>query len=227
MKRSKTISNLLATALLFAASVATAQSSSAIGGEVSAQQAAPALPGKVYVGDFQHVASVGSIGPVARMHAARDEKKEDENAKLLADAVVKALKSKGVDAQRLIPNQPLPSSGWLVNGTFKETISHTPFPMVSALIKPSGPNTESDIRMLNLSTEGSGNSANFSSTSNLMGNGSSFSTNPYKIAAHIVIHRIEADTSMNTLANTVADRIVKAGTQGMAGAPRIAAETSH
>jgi hypothetical protein len=225
MNASKATSGLLAILLIFSASVATAQPSSAISGEASAQHAPVALLGNVYIGDFQPVAPAGSPGLVARMHAARDAKKEDSNAQLLADAIVKALQNKGVSAHRLTSHQPIPTSGWMVKGTFQETISHTPFPMVSALIKPNAPNTVSDIRMLSLSNVGSGAMANFSSTGTLKGNGTSFSTNPYKLAAHIVVHRIEADTSMNTSANAIADRIVVEGTQGVNDARRVAAVT--
>jgi len=161
------------------------------------------------------------------MHAARDAKKVGSNAQLLADAIVKALQNKGVSAHRLTSHQSIPTSGWMVKGTFQETISHTPFPMVSALIKPNVPNTDSDIRMLNLSNAGSGAPANFSSAGTLKGNGTSFSTNPYKLAAHIVVHRIEADTSMNTLANAIADRIIVEGTQGVNDMPRVAAVTTQ
>jgi hypothetical protein len=163
----------------------------------------------VYVGDFTPTLPTADSesGLFRRMKAEHDEKKINANAQSLSDAVVAAFRSKGVVAYRVSASQP-PVSGWLIDGSYQQTISHNPFPILTSLVQPSQPNTDASIHITDLTAEHAGTLASFTSAATLKGQGSSFSTNPYKIAAHIVVHHIEASSSMNTLANAIADRIV-------------------
>lgn len=166
----------------------------------------------IYVGDFQTVASSTETasGPFARLHAKHDAKKIDANAQTLAEAVIKSLQKKGLTAVSLSSTQRAPTAGLLVDGTYAQTISHSLFPMISALAQSGKPNTDATVRITDLDATHAGTPTSFTSDATLKGQGTSLSTNPYKLVAHIVIKHIEASTSMNALADSIADSIVAA-----------------
>jgi hypothetical protein len=166
----------------------------------------------IYVGNFQTVtpSAATKSGSFARMRAERDAKKIDANAQKLSAAVVKSLQKKGVAAYSLSSMHSIPATGWLVDCTYTQTISHSPFPMISSLVSADKPNTDAAIHIRDLSAAHVGDPVSFTSSATLKGQGTSFSTNPYKLAAHIVIHRIEAYSSMSSLADAIANSILAA-----------------
>jgi hypothetical protein len=166
----------------------------------------------IYVGNFQTVtpSAATESGYFARMRAERDAKKIDANAQKLAEAVVESLQKKGVSAYRLSSTRPIPKTGWLVDCTYMQTISHSPFPMISSLVSADKPNTDAAIHIRDLSAPHADAPVSFTSSATLKGQGTSFSTNPYKLAAHIVVHRIEAYSSMSSLADAIASSILAA-----------------
>lgn len=198
---------LAATGLITACASSSAQSM--VGKPASSATVQHARLPVIYVGDFTPTLPTpdSESGLFRRMKAEHDAKKIHTNAQSLSDAVVAALQGKGVVAYRASASQP-PVSGWLIDGSYQQTISHNPFPMLTSLVQPSQPNTDASIHITDLTAEHAGTLASFTSTAALKGQGSSISTNPYKLAAHVVVHRLEANSSMNALANAIADRIV-------------------
>lgn len=164
----------------------------------------------IYVGDFttQAPTADSESGLLRREKAEHDAKKINANAQSLTEAVVTALHNKGWVAYRINSSQPLPSSGWLVDGNYQQAISHKLLPSISSLMQPKQPNTDVSIRIVDLGAKHAGTLAAFSNAATLKGQGTSLASNPYMIAAAVIANRIEANSSINTLAGAIADRVV-------------------
>jgi hypothetical protein len=177
--------------------------------QVSAQSQY-SLPKVVYVGEFTPITPSASDegGLFARKRAQHDAKKIDANAAALADAVVAALRTRGVNSLRLPPGEERPQSGWLLEGSYHQTISHSSLSAIAGLVGDEKPNTDTVISIRDLSSGANGTLSTFTSTTTLRGQGTSFSTNPYILVARVVIHRAEATSSMADLAGGVADRVI-------------------
>jgi len=84
---------------------------------------AAAPPAVVYVADFELAPnSVQSGTPSAALpiHAYLEQSKAQSLIPTMSDAIVQDLTKKGIVAERLPVDSPLPKQGWLVRGTFIE-----------------------------------------------------------------------------------------------------------
>jgi hypothetical protein len=82
----------------------------------------PAPPAIVYVADFElQPGSIQSQAPLASLlplHGYFQKSKAHSLVDKMSNAIVADLTEKGITAQRLPANAPIPSQGWLVRGTF-------------------------------------------------------------------------------------------------------------
>jgi hypothetical protein len=164
----------------------------------------------VVVRDFTPVNQGGSGHfPGSRLRSMRNSMKIDENASALSEDIVKALGARGIAACHASAQTVLPASGWLVTGEFDEAI---PAGFGSALRSKGSsdqpPNTHVAVQLADLSARGGEPSVRIDASDQLKGQKSAAAPKPYGAAARFVINEVEASSSLDDLAGSIADRIV-------------------
>lgn len=187
------------------------------------QDASPCAQASVFVRDFRAQSTESGSSRVigSRLRAARNSVKVDQNASSLAQGIVKALNAKGVASCRIASDAALPQTGWLVSGEFDQALPSG----IGAALPSAGSsekNTHVTVRLARLAA-GADSAASAAAVlhadDTLKGQKPPAVPNPYAAAARFVIGHVEAMSSIDELAGSIADGIFEqkakldAGTQ--------------
>ena len=226
MKIRKTWLTLLASCCLLIGAQANAQSSlpdalanrsrADAGGAFGSRQL-------IYVRDLGAALQPGSAPgrPLSRLRSARNDKKVEHNALALSEGIVRALNARGFRAYRLSGQSPVPPAGWLIDGTFDEQMSQGMLSSLSSIGSTfqGAPNTDVLVRITDLASDPDKPLAVIGTSGALKGQGTFVAFNPYAAAARFVIRTVEASSSLDALADKVAEQIVAATSNQTADAP--------
>jgi len=180
-------------------------------------------PAVVYVQDFELAPdSIQSEAPTAALplHAYLEQHKAESLVATMSTAIVDDLTKKGIAAQRLPANAPLPKQGWLVRGVFQKIDEGN---RVRRAIIGFG-SGQTDLSVTTTTDDLSTGTApaplytaQTDSTSNKMP-GAVVTLNPYAAAAKFVLAGRDLDHSTQATAGKIADLVI--ARVNAAGAPK-------
>jgi hypothetical protein len=171
-----------------------------------------ARPAVVYVSDFEMAPdSVQSEDPFAALplHAYKEESKARSLVATMSNSIVADLGKKGITAERLPANSPIPNEGWLVRGVFQKVDEGDR--ARRAVIGFGFGQTDLQVAAWvdDLSAKAAAlpfYRAQLDATSNKMP-GAAITLNPYVAAAKYVIAGHDLDRSAQATAEKIADQV--------------------
>jgi hypothetical protein len=176
---------------------------------------APAAASRpVYVQDFEAlVQESGSSrgGPLSRRREGRASKKAWKSAGSLSSAIADEFKAAGYPSQRIARDAPLPTSGWLVTGTFYALDSQSGAIRVPSFLSGGSPapNTQVTVSIADLAVNPTAPFIVFGTAEALRGQEAPAGWNPYVVAAKFVVNKVESSGDIEKLAKEIVATIMK------------------
>jgi hypothetical protein len=173
-----------------------------------AENTASTLP-KMYVGTFQPVTQTSSgFGPLHAIRTDLHRIKADQNAARLSKALAEALKKQQLSAELLPSGGAEPATGWLVQGVYYALDDHSGLITVPLLNASKGPNVEVTITIADYAKDPDTPFAVLGTDAALKGQGAAVGWNPYVVAAHFVVNKVQGQNSLDSLADEIAHKIL-------------------
>ena len=164
----------------------------------------------LYVGKFQPVEHAPSgFGPLHALNSDIHRLKADSNAARLSSALVEALRKLQAQAEPLPTDAALrPHAGWLIQGVFYALDENSRLISVPLLSSHKGPNVEVSVTVADCARDCDIPFAVIGTDAALKGQGTAISWNPYVAAAKFVVHQVQGQDALATLADQIARKVL-------------------
>ena len=171
---------------------------------------AASSPPILYVEPFQPVTVKSSgIGPLHAVSSHLHARRADVNAEKLSQALVASLEKLNVDARAAPATVDLPNSGWRIAGVFYALDEGGHLLSIPFFNTQKSPDVQVTLTISDLGKSQSPPFAVIGADGVLKGQGAPLGWNPYVISARLVVHRIEGENTLNSLADQIAHKIVE------------------